>query len=159
MDRWAGDFGCDGPGYLATTGETDEVGVHEAGREGVGVAADDGESFVVEDRPPEAFIHQSVDGVAVDFVLSAACVTESFWIDRHTVSGEGSVREPLGDVPVVLDEPVGSTAAGLVEQVPEFVAVFRMSSAGECQGVVPVTIDARCSCQRIESRTVGAISG
>lgn len=45
MDRRACDFSRDGPSDFAAAGGTDEIGVHEAGGESVGVTADDGEAF------------------------------------------------------------------------------------------------------------------
>lgn len=59
------------------------------------------------------------------------------------------MRQSLGDVPTILHQPVRRVAAGLVEQWPEFVAIFSMQSTGECEGVEPVTIDAGDSGQRI----------
>ena len=68
------------------------------------------------------------------------------------------MSKPLGDVPVVLNQPVRRVSSGLVEQGPEFFAVFRMQSACECQGVETVTVNTGDTGQRIEKRTVGAIS-
>lgn len=115
MNRRACDFSRDGPTDFAAAGGSDELGVHEASGEGIGVAAYDGEAFVFEDRPPEAFVQQTVDGIAVDLPFAAAGVAEAFGVDGDALGLQGLEREPLGGFPPVLDQPVRGIAAGLVE--------------------------------------------
>lgn len=140
MDGRARDLGSYGPSNLTASSSTDERGVHEAGGEGFGVAAYDGETFVFEDGPPEAFIQQTVDGIAVDLAFAASGVAEPFGVDRDALGFQGLVRESLGGLPPVLDEPVWGVAAGLIEQGPEFVSVLGVQTAGVGQELQPAQV-------------------
>lgn len=104
------------------------------------MAADDGEAFVFEDRPPETFIHQAVDRVAVDLAFAAAGVAEPFGVDGDALGFQGLEREPLGGLPPVLDEPVRGVSARLIEQLPEFVPVFVVQAAGVGQELEPAKV-------------------